>query len=251
MARTIDLTNFCDERLKLSEIKDFPGAWNGLQIENDGEVKKIGAAVDAGMEPFELASQRGVDFLIVHHGLFWTPPTPLTGANYNKIKHCLSNNLAVYGAHLPLDCHPSIGNNAIIARKLSLEPCSTFLAFEGNDIGLIAECRLPREDLHSKLHNLFPLGIKAMEFGSATPSKVAILSGSGQSALNEILDAGSDTLVTGELKQQHFNLAQELKLNLYACGHYATEVFGVDALASEVAGQFGLPYEFVETHCPL
>ena len=69
--------------------------------------------------------------------------------------------------------------------------------------------------------------------------------------MNEILDAGSDTLVTGELKQQHFNLAQELKLNLYACGHYATEVFGVDALASEVAGQFGLPYEFVETHCPL
>jgi dinuclear metal center YbgI/SA1388 family protein len=251
MAKTIDLTNFCDERLKLSKIKDFPGAWNGLQIENDGEVKKIGAAVDAGMKPFELASQRGVDFLIVHHGLFWTPPTPLTGANYHKIKHCLSNNLAVYGAHLPLDCHPSIGNNAIIARKLSLEPSSTFLPFEGNDIGLIAECRFPREDLHSKLHNLFPLGIKAMEFGSATPSKVAILSGSGQSALNEILDAGSDTLVTGELKQQHFNLAQELKLNLYACGHYATEVFGVDALASEVAGQFGLPYEFVETHCPL
>ena len=155
------------------------------------------------------------------------------------------------GAVPTLVCLHSIGNNAIIARKLNFEPCSTFLAFEGNDIGLIVECRLPREDLHSKLHNLFPLGIKAMEFGSATPSKVAILSGSGQSALNEILDAGSDTLVTGELKQQHFNLAQELKLNLYACGHYATEVFGVDALASEVAGQFGLPYEFVETHCPL
>ena len=90
-----------------------------------------------------------------------------------------------------------------------------------------------------------------MEFGSANPSKVAILSGSGQSAVNKILDAGSDTLVTGELKQQHFNLAQELGLNLYACGHYATETFGVDALAKEVADKFNLPYEFIETECLL
>ncbi len=90
-----------------------------------------------------------------------------------------------------------------------------------------------------------------MEFGSANPSKVAILSGSGQSAVNKILDAGSDTLVTGELKQQHFNLAQELGLNLYACGHYATETFGVNALAKEVADKFNLPYEFIETECLL
>ena len=90
-----------------------------------------------------------------------------------------------------------------------------------------------------------------MEFGSANPSKVAILSGSGQSAVNKVLDAGSDTLVTGELKQQHFNLAQELGLNLYACGHYATETFGVNALANEVAGKFNLPYEFIETECLL
>jgi putative NIF3 family GTP cyclohydrolase 1 type 2 len=90
-----------------------------------------------------------------------------------------------------------------------------------------------------------------MEFGSETPSTIAILTGSGQSAVDKILDAGADTLITGELKQQHFNLAQELKLNLYACGHYATETFGVDALAREVATKFDLPYEFIETECPL
>ena len=251
MVKTIDITNFCNDRVKVHEVQDFPGAFNGLQVQNGGEVKKIGAAVDAGLEPFKSATKNGVDFLIVHHGLFWTPPTPLTGPNYSKVHHCLTNNLAVYGAHLPLDCHPEIGNNAIIAAKLSLEFHSTFLPFEGNDIGLIADCPLRREDLHSQLKIIFPKGIKAMEFGSANPSKVAILSGSGQSAVNKILDAGSDTLVTGELKQQHFNLAQELGLNLYACGHYATETFGVNALAKEVAGKFNLPYEFIETECLL
>lgn len=251
MVKTIDVTNFCNDRVNVNEVRDFPGAFNGLQVQNSGEVKKIGAAVDAGLEPFKSATNRGVDFLIVHHGLFWTPPTPLTGPNYHKVHHCLSNNLAVYGSHLPLDCHATIGNNAIIAAKLSLEPHSTFLPFEGNDIGLIADCSLQREDLHFQLRVIFPQGIQAIEFGSVNPTRVAILSGSGQSAVNKILDAGCDTLITGELKQQHFNLAQELGLNLYACGHYATEIFGVDALAKEVAAKFDLPYEFIETDCPL
>ena len=93
--------------------------------------------------------------------------------------------------------------------------------------------------------------ISAMEFGSPKPKSVAILTGSGQSAVDQILKAGTDTLITGELKQQHFNLAQELQLNLYACGHYATETFAVEALAMEVASQFSLPYQFIETDCPL
>jgi len=90
-----------------------------------------------------------------------------------------------------------------------------------------------------------------MEFGTEKPSTIAILTGSGQSAVDKILDAGTDTLITGELKQHHFNLAQELKLNLYACGHYATETFGVDALAQEVAEKFDLPYEFIPSECML
>jgi putative NIF3 family GTP cyclohydrolase 1 type 2 len=90
-----------------------------------------------------------------------------------------------------------------------------------------------------------------MKFGTDTPSKIAILTGSGQSAVDKILDAGTDTLITGELKQHHFNLAQELRLNLFACGHYATEIFGVNALAQEVSAKFDLPYEFIETQCPL
>jgi putative NIF3 family GTP cyclohydrolase 1 type 2 len=90
-----------------------------------------------------------------------------------------------------------------------------------------------------------------MEYGMGKPEKIAILTGSGQSAVNKIQQSGADTLITGELKQHHFNLAQELKINLYACGHYATERFGVDGLAREVSQKFDIPYEFVETNCPL
>ena len=251
MIRTEDIVNYCDQRTKISKIKDFPGSYNGLQLENSGEVLKIGAAVDAGLVPFQKAISTGIDFIITHHGLFWTPPIPLINSAYQKVKLCIDHNLAVYGSHLPLDCHPEIGNNAILAQKLQLEPIASFLPYEGVDIGLITKNTQSRKDLSNRLKSLFPMGINSMEFGSDTPSKIAILTGSGQSAVDKILDAGADTLITGELKQHHFNLAQELKLNLYACGHYATETFGVDALAQEVSAKFDLPYEFIETECPL
>jgi dinuclear metal center YbgI/SA1388 family protein len=251
MIRTEDIVNYCDQRTKISEIKDFPGSYNGLQLENSGEVLKIGAAVDAGLVPFQKAISTGIDFIITHHGLFWTPPIPLINSAYQKVKLCIDHNLAVYGSHLPLDCHSEIGNNAILAKKLQLEPLASFLPYEGVDIGLITKNTQSRKDLSNRLKSLFPKGINSMEFGTDTPSKIAILTGSGQSAVDKILDAGADTLITGELKQHHFNLAQELKLNLYACGHYATETFGVDALAQEVSAKFDLPYEFIETECPL
>lgn len=242
---------FCDQRVCIREIPDFPGAHNGLQLENNGEITKIGACVDAGLVPFRLAIERNIDLIICHHGLFWTPPIPMTKSNFEKIKLCMDANLAIYSSHLPLDCHPEIGNNAILAKKLGLEPCGTFLPYEGVDIGLLTTSSYDRTELRERLNDLFPSGFKTMEFGMGKPEKIALLSGSGQSAVDKILDVGADTLITGELKQHHFNLAQELELNLYACGHYATECFAVDALSQEVAQQFDLPYEFVETSCPL
>ena len=251
MIRTEDIVNYCDQRTKISEIKDFPGAFNGLQIQNLGTISKIGASVDAGLVPFQNAISKGIDYIITHHGLFWSPPFPITGPAYQKVKLCLDHNLAVYGSHLPLDCHPEIGNNAILAQKLGLLPTSSFLPYEGVDIGLITRNTQSKKDLSNRLESLFPKGINSLEFGTEKPSTIAILTGSGQSAVDKILNAGTDTLITGELKQQHFNLAQELKLNLYACGHYATETFGVDALAQEVAEKFDLPYEFIPSECML
>ena len=246
-----EVIKFCDHRVCSNEVPDFDGAQNGLQLENNGEITKIGASVDAGLVPFRLAVEKKIDLLICHHGLFWTPPVPLTGSNYEKLKLCIDGNLAIYSSHLPLDRHHEIGNNAILAGKLGLEPCGTFLPFQGLDIGLLTTSSYDRQELVERLHDLFPAGVHAMEYGMGMPEKIAILTGSGQSAVDKILGCGADTLITGELKQHHFNLAQELELNLYSCGHYATECFGVDALAKEISQKFDLPYEFVETNCPL
>lgn len=245
-----DIVTYCDTRTCRAEIKDFDGAFNGLQVENNGEVRKVGAAVDAGQIPFEKAVAAGIDFLICHHGLFWTPPTPLTGPNYSKVKTALDGNLAVYGAHLPLDAHPEIGNNALLADALGLNKVGTFLNHEGNDMACIAEGpKGGRAELAQNLQALFPDTYQAIEYGSEQPKRIGILTGSGQSAVPHLQANGIDTLITGELRQHHFNMAQELGFNLYPCGHYATEVFGVKALAAEVAEKFGLEWAFIEEPC--
>jgi len=229
---------------------DYPGAMNGLQVANTGTVRKIGAAVDAGLDPFRRAAAAGVDFLIVHHGLFWEQPRPWTGVLFEKLEVLLRANIAIYSAHLPLDAHPDLGNNAVLARRLKLESSRAFLPFEGRDVGLVARHQGTRAELRRRLESLFPR-VTAIEFGADAPTAVAIVTGSGSSAIDELPRVGVDTLITGDLKEHQFNLAQEMRLNLYACGHYATEVFGVCALAEELAARFGLPWEFIATQNPL
>lgn len=249
MADLDTILRYCNRRLRIPEIEDFPGARNGLQIENSGRVRKVGAAVDAGIVPFEKAIEAGVDLLFVHHGLFWDPPTPITGRHYRKIKRAIENDLALYGAHLPLDLHPEIGNNAILARKIGLAKIGSFLEFKGESIGLLVEGGLPREDLSDRLRRLYPNRVREILKGPALPQKIAILTGSGTSALEPMVEAGADTLITGELKQHCHNFAEENGLNLFVCGHYATETHGVQALAEEISGRFDVPSVFIETDC--
>jgi dinuclear metal center YbgI/SA1388 family protein len=251
MASLPDLVSFCDHLTRRREVADFPGANNGLQLQNNGTVRKIGAAVDAGMVPFEKAIAEGVDLLMVHHGLFWNTPTAYTGVLYDKLKLAMENNLAVYSSHLPLDAHQEIGNNRLLADALGLDPEDWFLPHEGTPIALLARAPESRAELKTRLRKEFPKGITAIEYGSASPSRVAILTGSGRSALPHLKSAGTDTLITGELRQEHFNLAQEEGLNLYLCGHYATECYGVTALAEQAADRFNLSFSFLPTDCPL
>jgi dinuclear metal center YbgI/SA1388 family protein len=250
MAKLKDLVAYCDRRTRLAAFKDAPGAFNGLQFENDGRVTRIGAAVDAGLHPFCKAIDAGVDFLIVHHGMYWDMPRPLTGAVRDRIAALYGGNCALYSSHLPLDSHPQIGNNALLARQLGLKPRRGFLANEGGDIGCIAPCRLTRAALRARLRSLYTR-VVAIEYGSASPREVAFCSGSGNGAVPALIEAGVDTLVTGELREEWFNVAQERRLNLYLCGHYATEVHAVRALAAELSEKFGLPWEFIATENPL
>lgn len=252
MSNLSEIVDFCDAITRRAEIRDFSGAYNGLQVENDGAVTRIVAAVDAGQVPIEQAIAEKADFLICHHGLFWDAPVPLTGHYYKKVKTAIDGNLAIYGSHLPLDCHPEIGNNALLAQALNLTRLDTFLPYEGTDIATIAAGpEGGRQVLVTKLKALFPKTFQSIEFGSEHPNRIAILTGSGQGAVDQLRANKVDTLITGELRQHHFNMAQELGLNLYPCGHYATEVFGVKALAKKVSEHFNLEWSFIETNCPL
>lgn len=251
MAKLADLVAYCDKRTRRSAFEDAPGAFNGLQVANRGVVTKIGAAVDSGLIPFQRAVAVEVDFLIVHHGLYWDMPRPLTGPAFDRVATLVEGNCAVYSSHLPLDSHPVIGNNALLARELGLTAKRGFMANAGGDIGRIAPAgKLTRTALRTKLEKLYPRVI-AIEYGSETPRDIAFCSGSGNSAMRALDEAGVDTLVTGELREEWFNRAQEEKLNLYLCGHYATEVHAVKALAAELSKKFQLPWEFIATENPL
>jgi dinuclear metal center YbgI/SA1388 family protein len=245
-----DLVTYCDQRTRRAAFQDAPGACNGLQVANDGRVTRIGAAVDAGLVPFQAAVAAGVDFLIVHHGMYWHSPEPLAGPAYARVAALVRGNCALYSNHLPLDAHPEIGNNVLLARQLGLAPRRGFIPNAGGDIGLIAAHPGSRAQLRARLESLYARVI-AIEYGSEAPAEIAFCSGSGNSAIPALGAAGVDTLVTGELREEHFNRAQEEGLNLYLCGHYATEVHAVQALAAELGAKFGLPWSFIPTDNPL
>src|SRR5688500_16711283 len=160
------LVTYCDKRTRRSAFKDAPGAFNGLQVANDGRVTKIGAAVDAGAVPFQKAVAAGVDFLIVHHGMYWDMPRPLVGAVYNRVATLVRGNCALYSNHLPLDGHPEIGNNALLAKQLGLKRTRPFLVRDGEAIGCIADGKITRGALRAKLEKHYARVI-AIECGTA------------------------------------------------------------------------------------
>lgn len=242
-----ELVRYMDERLGIEGIRDWKNALNGLQVSNSGEVRRIAAAVDASQATIRAAIERGCDLLVVHHGLFWGGNLPVTGSRYRRLKMLLEADVAVYGAHLPLDVHPELGNNAILTRELGLEPSGTFAPHEGRDVGVTAECDLPRDELLDRLRQALNGEVRIVAGGPAMVRRVGILTGSGGSVVDVAAAAGVDTLITGEGAHHSYIDAMEAGINLVFGGHYATEVFGVRALAADVAGRFGLSWHFIDS----
>lgn len=246
------IVDYCRSRLNLDSIQDFPGAHNGLQVQSEGPIEHIGVAVDANIKTFEMAVAAKVDLLIVHHGLFWTPAPALTGTHYQKLKLLLQNNLALCSYHLPLDAHPELGNNACIARLLKLQnPQWSFVYQQTPIVPVFKEHPYTQSSLKEALNTVFSTSIMSLEFGPKDLGTIAICSGSGALAVQEMKALGVDTLICGELRQSCFSLAQDQGLNLYACGHYASETFGVRALGEELAQKYKLKSSFIDNSCPL
>lgn len=243
-----DIVRYTDKLLRVAEIKDWSGAKNGLQLENSGQITRIGAAVDSHLGVIEEAVNRGVDFLIVHHGLYWGEVTPLTGVNYRKIQLAMRHNLAIYGAHLPLDLHPKLGNNALLARALGLNPAKgkPFFLEKEQFIGFKFEAKFTRDSLNAKLADVLGRVPTVLPHGPEKIKRLGIVTGGAGGDLERAAAEGVDTFITGEGPNHSFGLARELGINVFYGGHYATETFGVKALASQLAERYQLPWQFID-----
>jgi dinuclear metal center YbgI/SA1388 family protein len=248
MATVAEIVRYADDYLHVREIADWENAQNGLQIENSGRVTEIGAAVDVSTRVLTQAAREQVNFLIVHHGLFWPGLQPVTGLLRRQLKLALENDIALYSAHLPLDVHPTVGNNAQLAATLELKSTKPFLEEKGRPIGLIARASLSQEELVRKLRKALDGPVNTFNFGPKRTNTIAIVTGGAGSEIYRVAQEKIDTFITGEAPHWAAVAAEELGMNLLLGGHYATEVFGVKALATHLSRRFGISWTFID--CP-
>jgi dinuclear metal center YbgI/SA1388 family protein len=248
MLGVAQVVRYADNYLRIRKIDDWPNALNGLQIQNSGRITKIGAAVDVSTRVLSEAGRKGADFLIVHHGLFWQGLQAVTGALHRQLKIAYEHDMAVYSVHLPLDVHPTIGNNARLSASLGLKSMEPFLEQKNQLVGLRAKASLSRKDLVRKLKKSLGGPVKTFNFGPKRTRTVAISTGGAGSEIYRVAEEKIDTFITGEAPHWAAIAAEELGINLFLGGHYATETFGVKALAALLSKRFRVPWIFID--CP-
>ena len=241
-----NIVTHCTRTLKPESFADWPGAANGLQVENRGGVSRIAAAGDATPATVKKTIAAGADLLIVHHGLFWGATHPWTGNRYRLLGLLLDNNVAVYSSHLPLDAHPRLGNNAQLCRALGIRSPKPFFVERGQALGLRGELNLTRAQLARRLAKATGNEPTVLPGGAARCHKIGVVTGGAGAEMKTAADEGVDTFITGEGPHWTFALAEDLGLNVFYGGHYATETFGVKALSEHLSKKFRLPWTFID-----
>jgi dinuclear metal center YbgI/SA1388 family protein len=246
-----ELATYTDSLLETEKNSDYPNALNGVQLCNQGSIRKIAAAVDFSTRAIQDAATSGANLLLVHHGMFWGGLEPLTGSHYKRVRMLIEADIAVYASHLPLDRHPTLGNNALLAKELRLQPSAPFGRFEdtfiglcGQDdietVGIIAYAReFARRHGGDVRHSLTRAGRQTRKWAICTGA------GATTDTLKEAITMGVDTLIVGEGAHWTAIHAEENDLVIIYAGHYATETLGVRALAQHLGDRYGLPWYFV------
>ncbi len=240
------VVQFLDDLLDVGAFPDYGNALNGLQVGGPSRISTVVAAVDGTEATIKQAVAAGADLLVVHHGLFWGGLRPVTGPLFRKLAALIEGRLAGYSAHLPLDAHPELGNCAILAREIGVEIKGPCAAFKGAEIGWWGAADLSRDALRDRLSATLGGDVRLIPGGPEHVSRVAVVTGGGGSFLEEVANQDLDALVTGEASHHSYHDAMELGVNLYLGGHYATETWGVRALAERLADEFGVAWSFVD-----
>ena len=241
----LQLSHYLDNLLDIKEIKDSANAINGLQVQNTGDIKKVGLAVDLCMATIEKAIAAECNMMFVHHGMLWGGVKLIRGNFYDKISTMMCENLGLYSAHLPLDMHPILGNNRVLADQLELNELEPFGEYEGQKIGFKGRLKsLSAEELGAKLED--KLGSPVKVIGSGEVQSLGVVSGGAADILSQAAVAGLDAYLTGEGSNHHYHEAIENECVLILAGHYATETGGVKAVGKHLEEQFGIKTEFID-----
>jgi dinuclear metal center YbgI/SA1388 family protein len=241
-----DIVRYCDRVLRTDDINDYSGAVNGLQVENRGRVTRIAAAVDATAATVRFAIREKADLMIVHHGLFWNARHPWTGKTYELMRLLLESNVSVYSSHLPLDMHPTLGNNARLCAALGFRKCRPFFFDKSQHLGLMTRASVSLVNLTARLGRAVGAKPLVVPGGPSLCRSIGVVTGGAGSELTRAASEGIDTFITGEGPHWTYALAEELGVNVLYGGHYATETFGVKALAEALSRKFRLPWKFID-----
>ncbi|WP_158367774.1 type 2 GTP cyclohydrolase I [Candidatus Williamhamiltonella defendens] len=242
-----ELEKKIDEELKSDQFQDY--APNGLQVEGKREIKKIITGVTASQALLDTAVARNADAVLVHHGYFWkNEPVVICGMKHRRLKTLLTHDINLYAYHLPLDAHPSLGNNAKLAELLGI-----------TSIGMIdplvpyGEFEVPADAIHVKEILEKKLQRQVLHCGDSGPvyiKRIAWCTGGGQGYLQKAAEFGVDAFITGEVSEQTVHIAREMELHFYAAGHHATERYGIQALGEWLAKCYLLEVFFIDVPNP-
>jgi len=253
MARLEEIVTWLEELLEPQAFADY--CPNGLQVPGPGEVGQVVTGVSAGMELFERAREAGAGLVLVHHGLFWgSGPQALDPLTFRRLRFLIEGGLALAAYHLPLDAHPQVGNNALLAEAIGATPSEPFALHEGRPIGTVARFTEPigRDELVERV-TAAAGGREPLVFpdGPGKVERVGVVSGAGASYLPEAIAGGLDAFVTGEPAERVMNEAAESGIHFIAAGHYATETFGVRRLGELLCERFGVEHLFIDLPNPI
>jgi len=247
-----DIAAFADQLLDVAGILDYPGALNGVQFANRGEIERIVTAVDFSSAAIDCAIRSGARLVLVHHGMFWGGAQPIVGHRYRRVRALIEHDIGVYSSHLPLDVHPELGNNALLARRLGLEPSGGFASFQGKSIGLSGKASIPTRvlaDRAAELSREFGGTLVSTPFESERVTRswgLCTGAGADSATLREAAERGLDTVIVGEGPHHTAVEARELGLVVLYAGHYATETLGIRALGEAIASRFDLQSTFID-----
>jgi dinuclear metal center YbgI/SA1388 family protein len=240
-----EITSYLDKYLQIHTIADYGP--QGLQVEADNPViKRIALTVDTAPNTILAAAEWHADMLLVHHGIFWRQVEPISGPLGRRVRLLLQNDIHLYAAHLALDAHPVVGNNAVLARMIGLEKIDWWCEVMGTKIGVIGEINELLSDIQLLLNDSLQTTVRVLNYGSEKVHNLAIVSGFGADRVAEAKEMGADTLITGETSHANYYAAADYGMNVIFAGHYATETVGVRALGEHLVNKFQLETQFFD-----